>query len=333
MRIRPRCVVKTVKGVLTVQVEPANAIDGAIAWHVRLADADEGAWAAFIAWLEASPAHADAYDRVAAMDRAIGETHFPAAAPAVSNDNAPAPRRWLWPAGGIAAAAALALAFVPGLLPRGSQAYQVATRDGEHRVVALADGSSIELSGGTKVTLDRADARVATLDQGEALFHIRHDAAHPFQLRAGETVIRDLGTVFNVAHTDQRLVVAVAEGAVLFQPGGAAATLRPGEQLTATDRGEGLVRSRIAPALVGGWRSGRLSFDGEALHEVAATVKRLYGTEIALEGRLPDRPFTGVLHFSGAADRDVPHLAALIGATWRREAGRWILAEQKPNTP
>ncbi|WP_084584191.1 FecR family protein [Sphingomonas azotifigens] len=315
-----------------MQVETADAIETAIAWQLRLAEANEAVWESFIAWLEESPAHADAYDRVAAADRLIGTVRFPEPAPLVGNDNLPAHRRWYWWAGGAAAAAAVAMAVLPSTLPH-AQPYQVATRDGERQTIALDDGTRIELSGGTRMTLDRANPRVARLDQGEALFHVRHDAATPFTLKVGGVAVQDLGTVFNVAHLDGHLNVAVSEGSVAFQPRGAAVTLRPGDALSAQDDGSAVTRTRVAPALVGGWRSGRLSFTGQPLGEVAGSLKRLYGTRIALQGSLSERPFTGVVHFTGAADHDVPRLAELIGATWRRDGGQWILAEQGPNTP
>lgn len=315
-----------------MQVETADAIEMAIAWQLRLAAADESEWATFIAWLEESPAHALAYDRIAAADRMIAESRFPVPAPVAENDNPPESRRWLWWAGSAAAAAAVALAVLPLMQP-GAQPYQVATRDGEQQTIALGDGTKIELSGGTQLTLDRANSRVATLDRGEALFHVRHDAAAAFTLKVGGVAVQDLGTVFNVAHLGGRVRVAVSEGAVAFQPGASAVTLRAGDALSARADGGDVARTRIAPALVGGWREGRLSFAGQSLHEVAGSLKRLYGTDITLRGTLSERPFTGVVHFSGVADRDVPRLAELIGATWRRDGGEWILAEQGPNAP
>lgn len=333
MRIGPQHVVRTGKGVQTVEADATDTIDAAIAWHLRLADADEAVWAAFIAWLEESPAHAAAYDRVAAQDRLIAAVPFPAPAPQRAE---PEParlsswRRWVWPAGGAAAAAAIAALAVPSLLPQRSAPYQVATRDGERRVVTLGDGSRIELSGGTRLTLDRNDPRTASLERGEALFHVRHDDLRPFTVQVGAVAVQDLGTVFDVTHGDGQLKVAVAEGAVRIQPRGAAVTLGPGDALSARADGTGLVQMRIAPQQVGGWRRGQLGFEGQPLREVAATLKRLYGLNIALEGSLSERPFTGLVRFSGQADRDVPHLAELIGASWRRDGGGWILSGDQP---
>lgn len=315
-----------------MQVETADAIEMAIAWQLRLAEADAADWAAFIAWLEECPAHAEAYDRVATTDRILGDARFPEPPPTAENDNGPAPRRWRWWASGAAAAAAITLVLMPTMRPA-AQTYKVATRDGERRTIALDDGTRIDLSGGTRLTLDRRDPRIATLDRGEALFQVRHDPANAFTLNVGGVAVRDLGTVFNVARLDGHIRVAVSDGAVAFRPGASAVTLHAGEALSARDDGAGIARTRIAPVLVGGWRSGRLSFTGQPLGEVAGALKRLYGMDIALRGTLSERPFTGVVQFSGAADRDVPRLAELIGATWRRDGGQWILAEQAPTAP
>lgn len=327
-----------------MQADPTNVIETAIAWHIRLAEADDAVWAAFVDWIAAHPDHADAYDRVAMADRAIAAAPFPAAMPVAGNDNpaveavldAPrrrAGRRWAL-AGGLGAAAAVAASValvLPGVLPRGAEPYSVTTRAGERRTVALADGTRIEMSGGTRLTLDRRDERIAALENGEAVFHVRHDAARPFTITSGGVTLRDLGTVFNVARDGDRIAVAVAEGAVLFQPQGAAVTLRPGDALAARTNGQDVVRSHVAPAMVGGWRNDQFSFDGQPVREVARTLHRQYGIAVKVEGRLSARPFTGMVRFSGAADRDVPHLAELIGATWRRDGRRWILSDGEPD--
>ena len=305
----------------------ADIIDQAIGWHVRLADASDADWPAFVAWLEADPAHATAYDNIAVQDRLIGDAHFPeiVSHPIGANDDARP--RWPWLAGGTAAAAVIAAVLAPSILVPRSSPYQVATRAGERRTVALADGTSIEMSGGTALTLDRADARVASLDRGEAMFHVRHDGAHPFTITAGSVTIGDLGTMFNVARDDRQVSVAVSEGSVMFQPGRDALTLNAGDLVSARKDGK-VVRGKIDPGAVGGWRIGMLSFEGQRLGDVAGTIERLYGVHVAIEGRLSDRPFTGMVRFTGAADRDVPHLAALIGAAWRRDGDQWILSDR-----
>lgn len=310
-----------------MHAERSDIIDQAIAWHLRLADADEQGWADFIAWLEASPTHAAAYDAIAMDDRLIAADHFPAPAPGAVNDNTPARRIWPWLIAGTAAAAIGVATLAPSLIAPRYSPYIVATKAGERRTVMLQPGTTIELSGGTVVRLDHADPRVATLDRGEALFHVRHDAAHPFTMTAGSATIRDLGTVFNVAREGKDVTVAVSEGSVLVRPGREARKLGAGDSLAMRDDGREIAATKIAPDLVGGWRTGALSFDNRTVGDVVAALERLYGFKMVLVGGLSQRPFTGMVRFSGVADRDVPHLAEMIGTTWRRDGERWILSD------
>ncbi|MBN8808936.1 MAG: FecR domain-containing protein [Sphingomonas sp.] len=310
-----------------MQLERADIVETAIGWHLRQAEMSTLDWAAFVDWLEADPAHAAAFDAVAQADRMVADATFPVVA---ANDDAPlAPHergRWRWFAGSGAVAALIAALLVPAALVKHGAPYDVSTKAGERRTVALGDGTSIEMSGGTTLKLDRNDARVATLENGEATFHVRHDAGAPFTLTSGALTVRDLGTVFNVARDGQRLSVAVSEGAVMFQPDREAVRLGAGDVLTAHEDSGRVTREKVSPDTVGGWRSGSLSFQGQSLGEVAATLNRLYAFDIVVDADLSARPFTGMVRLSGAADRDVPHLAALIGAGWRRDGSRWILS-------
>ncbi|GGB19141.1 hypothetical protein GCM10011380_05890 [Sphingomonas metalli] len=307
-------------------------IDQAIAWHLRLVEADEAEWAAFVAWLEADPDHAAAYDRVARDDRLLADAAFPppASPPVAANDN----RRWRgWAiGGGMGVALVAALSLLPSLpspLSPDPAPFVVATRPGEIRTVALADGTRIEMSGGTTLRLDPAAPRLAALESGEAVFHVRHDRTQPFTVTTGSIALRDLGTVFDVMRERDRVTVAVAEGAVMFRPEREALTLRAGDRLVA-DAGVGYIkRDTMAIGEVGGWRRGSIEANGQPLGLIAERLTRLYAYRLSLTPDLSARPFTGMIHMTGTADRDVPHLAALIGADWRRDGDRWLLSSSR----
>lgn len=300
-------------------------MDRAIDWHLRQATMVEADWIAFVDWLEADPAHARAYDRIAAEDRALPAIAAPLAPPAA---RPLLPRRWALGVGGTAIAAGIVALMLPAILPWAAQPYAIETRPGEQRTVALADGTRIDMDGATRLDLDQAHPRQVALATGEAVFHVRHDAADPFTVRSGDLTVRDVGTVFDVTRTDKRLDVGVAEGSVLFQPDRDAIALTAGKKLSA-DEGRGSVTlGTVEPATVGGWRDGHMAFAGEPLAGVFAAIDRRYGTMVHLGGGLSDRPFTGMIALTGGADRDIPHLAALIGATWRRDGKQWILAPE-----
>ena len=282
----------------------------------------EGDWIAFVDWLEADPANACAYDRVAADDRTMPAIPAPIAPPAA---RPLLPRRWAFGIGGTAIAASLVALLLPAMLPQAAMPYSVTTRPGEQRTIALADGTRIDLDGGTRIDLDKARPRSVTLAAGEAVFHVRHDAADPFTLHSGDLTVRDIGTVFDVTRAGQRLDVAVAEGSVMFQPDRDALTLAAGKRLSADEHLGSVTLGSVEPAAVGGWRDGRIAFAGDPLSSVFAAIDRRYGVTVRLAPGLSDRPFTGMVALTGAADRDIPHLAALIGATWRRDGEQWIL--------
>ncbi len=307
----------------------SDIIDQAIAWHMRQDGMDGGDWAAFVDWLESDAEHALAYDRVAMQDRLIPDVAFPQPREA-ANDDHPRSPRWWHIAGGTAIAAALALWVVPiATHPRDART-TIATRDGERRAIRFADGTQVAMNGGTTLRFDPGDTRNVTLDRGEVTLHVVHDSANPFTLRAGDHVIRDLGTVFNVVSSGDGLSVEVGEGAVSFQPGAEDVHLAAGDALTVRGNGSAatIVRSKVVPTAVGGWRNDTLSFAGSPISEVVASLKRAQGTDVRVAGALSQRPFTGMIHLTGTADRDVPHLADLIGATWRRDGRTWILEER-----
>lgn len=315
-------------------VEGGSVLDQAIAWHLRLAAADEADWAEFVDWLEGGEANARAYDLVARQERMFDELPALQCAPLPSrvieaNDNGALPgRRWPWLAGTGAAAAAtiVALAFMP--IGFGNAApITYATAAGVPRTVQLADGSSVELGGGSKLVVDPKTPRLATLVAGEGVFHVRHNANAPFTVAAGPVAVRDLGTVFSVAQDRDAVRVAVAEGSVAVSRAEQTLDLARGETATANAAGvTALVPGTIEPSAVGGWRSRTLTFQGEPLGSVVERLNRLYALDISLDPNLSDRPFTGMVQLTGEAARDVPHLAALIGTKWRRDGRTWFLS-------
>ncbi len=239
--------------------------------------------------------------------------------------------RWIGAATGCAvAAAAVALLL---LRPTGPEVYAVQTAAGETRQVALGEGSRVEIAGGSRLLFDRTDPRQVVVERGEALFHVRHDAALPFVVRSGNLEVQDVGTVFNVARDGQHFSVAVAEGSVLFQPRGEAVTLAAGAKLDVHEDKQEVRLGNVDPALVGGWRNGRLSFSDTPVAEILGEINRLSGANIVAEQGLSARKVTGIITLSGEVARDVPHIAALIGANWQRDGERWVLSPGTGSTP
>lgn len=307
----------------------------AIDWHLRLPGATADIWLAFTEWLEADPAHADAYDRLSRADALLGDALAPAdwtdgiaagTGPVAANDERPARRRFARWAG--AAALVATVAGTTLLLPLGDRpanaARWVETPAGGRRVVTLADGSRIELNGATRLSIETGSTRLVTLERGEAVFHVRHDAARPFVVRSGALRLEDVGTVFNVARVGGHFGVQVADGAVVFHSAREPITLTAGAALSLAE-GQAPQLSGVAPGDVGSWRQNRLVFRQTPVRLVADALERSTGTPVAVAPALAETPFTGSIAVRGEPATMVPRAAALIGARAVHGRTGWTL--------
>jgi len=295
-------------------------------WAIRLHDPAFDDWDGFTNWLEADPTHNAAYEAALGTDTRVAELFDtpPALAPIpVANP----PRRWRWlaAAGTVAAAGVGVLAWT--VTSSDSPAYAIQTAAGEHRTVQLADGSSVELNGSTRLVLDPDTPRKARLDQGEALFHVRHNAADPFTVRAGPTRLLDAGTTFNVVRDTTSTRVAVSEGAVIYNPRKEAIRLTQGQAISSED-GRKPQLETITTDLVGGWRVGRLSYTDTPLARIASDLARNLGKPVRVTAEARDLRFTGTLALDGSPEQSIERIAPLLGVRAVPRGAGWTLLPQ-----
>ena len=273
-------------------------------WVVRLQaqDLTEAEALEFDAWLTRSDANARAYDAALGVMQEVE-----ASAPRIAYDLRRLPqarpvnarRGWIV-AGGLAAAATVALAVMPiGLLSAPAQTF--ITAKAEHRTVKLADGTTIDLNAGTRmtVTLARHERRVS-MPQGEAVFDVAADHARPFLISAGDRTVRVVGTRFDVRRRGDQLSVTVDRGVVEVRPNadsvGRAFRLHPGQRL---DHEDGAVEAHVRavePSDVYAWRTGRLVYRDQPLGDVVADLNQQFAKPITLaDPALGAIPVSGVL--------------------------------------
>ncbi len=292
----------------------------AIGWLVRLRDPLFDDWDGFTAWLEQDPRHTDAYERAALADEAAVEAlTAPQPRPILPAPERRAPNRRL--ALGAMLGASLVAFF--GLQTLRSASHVIETAPGEHRSITLASGDRIDMNGGTRLILDGDNPRFAELDAGEALFTVRHDEANPFIVEAGGTVLRDVGTVFNVTQGENGLHLAVSEGAVEYDPEGQRLLVSAGRALRATPGAQPRLLE-VAASDVAGWRQGRLVYAGAPLRDVAADLSRNLGVPIAVEGD-GARPFVGVIQLDRSDPAFYRRLGPLLGVDVRQAGDGWTL--------
>jgi len=196
--------------------------------------------AAFVAWLKASPLHVQEYLGIALVARDL-----PVAAddPTVSvemlmrealadNDENVVPldhpipareppakrsladRTWAY-AAPFAAAAVVVLALLfsvrDGEFLGVPKTYR--TAHGEQTVSRLPDGTLLHLNTDSVVTVRYLGSeRLVTIDRGQALFDVMHDAKRRFRVAAGLGQIVAVGTQFEVYRKPGTVVVTVVEG-------------------------------------------------------------------------------------------------------------------------
>jgi transmembrane sensor len=201
-----------------------------------------------------------------------------------------------------------------------------ATRTGEQMQVTLPDGSQVNLGARSKLTIAYTGAaRDVRLETGEAFFAVHKDAMRPFRVHVLDGIVTAVGTAFDVRTTNDRVVVAVAEGTVQVNgpvttrpaaglsraPGAhdpmaraAVTRLRRGEAIDFVSSREGNAIqpasvTRVDPADPARWREGWLVYRDEPLRDVLADIGRYSDRDIVVADSLSVNP-----HFTGAVFKD-----------------------------
>jgi len=292
--------------------------DEAASWVVRIEAGDlaEPDAVAFDSWLSNSPENAAAYDAALAVSQAYAaDAHAVTRSLAERKVAHPVGRRAFFAAGAVAAAAAVAVVMAPQLTPTPVTTY--ATGKGERSTVRLADGSTIDLNAGTRLTVSLGrEGRHVTLAEGQAVFDVTHDARRPFLIAAGDRTVRVVGTQFDVRRRGGKLSVTVARGAVEVRPAaggtGKAYRLHPGQRL---DHLEGAALTHVAAAEaeeILGWRSGRVVYRDQPLADVVADLNQQFATPIRIDDpALAATPISGVIVLD-EQDAVIRRLALLV---------------------
>ena len=295
----------------------ARQLTEAAEWFARLdgETAGEDAWLEFTRWLEANATNRVAFGLVEDLYERLGAVDL-------SSPLEPQPNEWLAIPRPILAAGvtlfAASLIVGVGLEMRHSAARiaHYETRVGETRTATLADGSTVEMNTDSAIDVALGDERRVALGRGEAVFKVAHDPSRPFLVSAGDRIVHDIGTVFDVLYVPGRTVVTVAEGRVGVSPldvlpEPAPLQVSAGEQLVAATSGADLVK-KVDPAMAMAWRQGFLTYRNTPLSVVVDDLNRYFTKKILLKGQ-----DTGQREFSGALKVDdedavVARLAQLV---------------------
>jgi len=272
-------------------------------------------------WLRVDPAHREAFERATELWELL-----PGAVEIDQESRTSAWKQFMPLAVAASVAAFVGTGAVTVYLNR---APTFDTGTGEQRTAALDDGSRVALNTGSHITVKFGrDERQVSLDQGEALFDVAHDAARPFVVRAGEERIKALGTSFVVRRDGDRVRVTLLRGKVEVVRTGERprllAVLAPGERVSVTPQTPPVL-DRPALDAVTAWRRGELLFRDTPLSEAVAEVNR-YGKEhvVVNDARLAALPISGVFSTDDPAEFAAA-VAQLHGLRVRREGDTVLL--------
>lgn len=253
-------------------------------------------------------------------------------------------RPWLW----TIAASIIAAVLLAGAYQRWQDGRYV-TGFGEQRALTLADGSIVTVNVSSALRVDFSGrTRAIRLLKGEAFFRVAHDTARPFEVTAGDTTVKAVGTQFNVRIAPLATVVSVLDGAVEVRDRatrqgpadqavlGPAVRLGGGEEARidrtgalATSRPSSIVKAKRATKVgAAAWTQGRVEFEATALVDVFSEFQRYSTFSVTIAEPLRQLKLTGSFNAQDP-EAALAYVATLPGVVVEKPAPRTFLVRQR----
>jgi transmembrane sensor len=290
----------------------------AAAWLARLRaeDRDAADEAAFRAWLNASPAHATAFEAVDRVWSDVGGLKDLRTGWAPMRRPAPALGRRVVLAG----IGLMAVGGASTLFWRSASAKVYETDVGEQKHVALNDGSQLFLDARTRISVAFSDT------ERSVNFRVVPDLKRPFVVEAAQRRIVATRCNFDVRCEDGQVQVVLIHGEADVKPAAAKAgqgqTLRSGERLVASNEVEKLDKPDLTRVLA--WQTGYENFDNEDLAHAVAEMNRYSTAKLEVDPSVAGFKVSGVYRVgdNGAFARS---LAKLLPIAIRQDGDTLLL--------
>jgi len=149
----------------------------------------------------------------------------------------------------------------------------------------LPDGTTGMLNSGSKLSYSLPFNNIRHIKlEGEAWLDVKHDVKHPFEISAGNSTVKVLGTIFNVSAypAENYVEVVLQQGKVEFvaEKGEKAVPMRPSDRLVF--KNGHICMSVTDPEKYNAWTDGKLVLRGDSMSEVTRRIERWYNVEIRL---------------------------------------------------
>ena len=221
----------------------------------------------------------------------------------------PTRSRWFRPVA-VAAFIVIASILLTYIVRPGTQT--IRTGAGERREVTLADGSVLQISPNTTLSVRfTASQRWVQLARGYAVFRVAKDRIKPFLVETAHARVRAVGTEFGVEYQGDSVIVTVEEGRVaVTQPATGLTSLV--QELPQVEVSLGADQQVVVPqaAPMGSirkvdsrrelsWAEGRLVFEHAPVAEVAQRFNRFNRVQIQIrDPKLASRSVSAVFDAS-----------------------------------
>lgn len=204
--------------------------------------------------------------------------------------------------------------------PRGSQMASVILSDGTK--VWLNAESSLKYP----VRFTGPERRVEI--SGEAYFEVARLQGKPFLVSNGKTLVRVLGTHFNVnTYGDNgKVIVTLLEGAVKVTNDVSSEMLKPGQQAQVGTDIQLIHKSDTTKALA--WKNEVFNFTQTGIAEIMKEMERWYDVKVEYDGAVPDISLSGIIDRNINASKVLEMLEISSGLDFRIE-GRKIIVKKK----
>ena len=201
---------------------------------------------------------------------------------------------------------------------------------GQYKLV-LPDSTKVWLNASSSIRFPsafRGSERSVTVT-GEAYFEVAKNAAMPFIVAVKGVQVRVLGTHFNImAYDDESsLNTTLLEGSVKVMQGEQTSLLLPGQESKISREGN-MVVVRADMDEVMAWKNGWFQFRSYDMKKVMRQISRWYNVEIAYEGIMPTRHFSGMVSRENSIGQVLRIMQA--GGVGYRIAGRKITVYSNP---
>ncbi len=120
------------------------------------------------------------------------------------------------------------------------------------------------------------------------------------------------------------MTLAVAEGAVAFNPKRQNVQVNPGQVLTSDKGSDAYVLANLSVTQVGEWRSGRLTFQDQPLSEIAADLTNATGLDFEVAPGVAARRVSGSL-LVDPLRADPRSAGPLLGVTVSPAGDGWMI--------